>query len=236
MASLAPMPPIAIPQTELAAFGQAWTANGQRLSRTPPRSSGELGRLFDMAVGSALAAMLGGIPLVTPNSTSLTPTLPDCVEVGPVRIIGGVRPQNFDVGYRPDGVRFAFDSKTLNDRESIGKNWQNMINDLATEATTVHTRFPHALVAFMVIYPKPCVTAAHQRATIETLERLARRVSVNDPNHMAEAISLVLWDPSDGAIDANVPDPASPLRIEKFSAQVEEIYRSRYKGLPPHAE
>ena len=52
------------------------------------------------------------------------------VEVGPVRVIGGVRPQNFDVGYRPDAIRFAFDSKSLNDRESIGKNWQNMINDL----------------------------------------------------------------------------------------------------------
>lgn len=236
MASLASMPPIAISQAELAAFGRVWTDNGAKLSRTPPRSSGELGRLFDMAVGSALATMLGGIPIVTPTSTALTPTLPDCVEVGPVRIIGGVRPQNFDVGYRPDGVRFAFDSKTLNDRESIGKNWQNMINDLATEATTVHTRFPHALVAFMVIYPEPCVTSAHQRATVETLERLARRVSVGDPNHMAEAISLVLWNPSDGTIDADIPSPASPLRIEKFSIQVEEIYRSRYKGLPPHAD
>jgi len=32
------------------------------------------------------------------------------------------------VGYRPDGIRFAFDSKTLNDQESIAKNWQNMIS------------------------------------------------------------------------------------------------------------
>ncbi len=129
-----------------------------------------------------------------------------------------------------------FDSKTLNDRESIGKNWQNMINDLATEATTVHTRFPHALVAFMVVYPEPCVSLSQRRATIETLERLARRVNVADPNHIAEAISLVLWNPSDGSIDANVPTSNSPLRLERFSTQVQEIYVSRYKGLPPHAE
>jgi hypothetical protein len=147
-----------------------------------------------------------------------------------------VRPQNFDVGYRPDGVRFAFDSKTLNDQESIGKNWQNMINDLATEATTVHTRFPHALVAFMVVLPEPVVTAAHRRAMIGTLERLARRVNVDDPNHLAEAISLALWNPSTGELDSAVPDPSSPLRIEKFSQRVEEIYIARYKGLPPHAE
>src|SRR5439155_17052943 len=189
-----------------------------------------------IAVGQALSVMLGDIPILAPNSFALTPPSPDCVEVGPVRIVGGVRPQNFDVGYRPDGVRFAFDSKTLNDRESIGKNWQNMVNDLATEATTVHSRFPHALVAFMVIYPEPCVSSAHRRATIETLERLARRVNVADSNHMAEVISLILWNPYEGTIDPAVPDPASPLRIERFSSQVEEIYFNRYKVLPPHTD
>lgn len=29
-----------------------------------------------------------------------------------------------------------------------------MINDLGTEATTVHTRFPYAIVAFLVVVPK----------------------------------------------------------------------------------
>ncbi|HLY32145.1 MAG TPA: hypothetical protein VKQ36_14035 [Ktedonobacterales bacterium] len=236
MATLAPMPPVSIAQAELAQFGTAWEQNGGRLSRTPPRSSGELGRLFDVAVGQALATMLGGIPLVTPNPTALIPAQSDCVEVGPVRVVGGVRPQNFDVGYRPDGIRFAFDSKTLNDQESIGKNWQNMINDLATEATTVHSRFPHAVVAFMVVFPLPCVSAAHQRATIETLERLARRPAVDGPLYMAEAISLVVWNPADGSIDVNIPPARSPLRIEQFSSQVEAVYVSRYKGLPPHTD
>ncbi len=236
MATLTAMPSILIAQSDLLRFGKTWINNGQRLSRTPPDSSGELGKLFDMAVGKALATMLGSIPIISPNANSLTPPQADCVEVGPVRIIGGVRPQNFDVGYRPDGVRFAFDSKTLNDRESIGKNWQNMINDLATEATTVHSRFPHALVAFMVIYPAPCVSAAHQKATIETLERLARRTSVDGPTYMAESISLVLWRPDSGTIDPDIPATTSPLRIEKFSEQVAAAYTSRYKGLPPHTD
>ncbi len=235
MARLAPMPPISIDPSSLALFGARWTALNRRLSRTPPQSSGQLGGLFDRAVGVAVAAMLGQIPIFAPNPNSLTPPQADCVEVGPVRIIGGVRPQNFDVGYRPDGVRFAFDSKTLNDSESIGKNWQNMINDLATEATTVHSRFPHAVVAFMVIYPEPCVSVSQRSATTETLERLARRTSVDGADYMAEAISLVLWNPADGSIDPTLPDPSSPLRIERFSEQVEAAYTSRYKGLPPHA-
>ena len=235
MAPLASMPSIAIDPTQLASFGSTWFANGQALSRTPPYSSSELGRLFDTAVANALAIMLGQIPIVVPNSTDLIPSQADCVELGPMRIIGGVRPQNFDVGYRPDGVRFAFDSKTLNDTKSVGKNWQNMVNDLATEATTVHTRFPHAVVAFMVIIPLPCLSGNTRTAIIGTLERLGRRTGIDGPHHMAEAISLVLWDPSSGQIDSNIPDAESPLRITKFSEQIELAYTNRYKGLPPHA-
>ena len=235
MARLVTMPPLILPQTTLAEFGAAWTANGGSLSRTPPQSSGDLGRVFDTAVGNALAAMLGGILVVVPNSNTLTPALPDCVEVGPVRIIGGVRPQNFDVGYRPDGVRFAFDSKTLNDAKSVGKNWQNMVNDLATEATTVHSRFPHAVVAFLVVIPEPCLPEPQRSAMVETLERLARRQRVEDAAYMAEAISLVVWNPADGSIHPDIPTQNSPLRIEQFSRQVETPYVSRYKGLPPHA-
>jgi len=229
------MPPIQVDKTELAKFGEMWKSKSGSLSRTSPFSSSELGYLFDSAVGKSLAEMLGGIAIVTPKMNSLVSPQADCVEVGPVRIIGGVRPQNFDVGYRPDGVRFAFDSKTLNDESSIRKNWQNMINDISTEATTVHTRFPHAVVAFAVIIPEPAIASAQRRAMIETLERLARRVGVRNDNHMAESIALILWNPDNGEIDAGVPSPASPLRIEKFSEQVESAYVTRYKGLPPHA-
>lgn len=236
VAALRSMPPVAIDHGQLAGFGQKWTEREGSLSRTPPFSSGQLGALFDAAVGDALAELLGGVPVITPSSTALIPSQRDAVEVGPVRIIGGVRPQNFDVGYRPDGVRFAFDSKTLNDRSSIGKNWQNMINDIATEATTVHSRFPYAVVAFMVIYPRPAVTAAHLAATIGTLERLGGRTLVDEPEHRAEAMTLVIWDPDDGTIDAEIPSAGSPLRIEAFSGHVERTYVARYKGLPPHAD
>lgn len=236
MALLAPMPPIDLSQTELAAFGQHWLSRGGSLSRTPPYSSSELGAVFDNAVGKALSTMLGDIPIVKPNPNSLIPTQPDCVEVGPVRIVGGVRPQNFDVGYRPDGVRFAFDSKTLNDLSSVRKNWQNMINDLATEATTVHTRFPSAVVAFMVVIPVTAIPSGRTLPAItETLERLARRVSVIDPDHTAEAMALILWNPDDGSISNMVPEPQSPLRIESFSQRIWERYAERFKGLPPHA-
>lgn len=110
-----------------------------------------------------------------------------------------------------------------------------MINDLATEATTVHSRFPHAVVAFLVALPASCLVGSRRTAVIETLERLARRTGVQSPDYMAEAITLVLWN-ADGTMDANYPPSNSTLRIEKFSELVEQAYWSRYKGLPPHTE
>lgn len=192
--------------------------------------------MFEGAVGESLASLLGNIPVVPQTPYALIPPQSDCVEVGGIRVIGGVRPQNFDVVYRPDGVRFAFDAKTLNDVDSVRKNWQNMVNDLATEATTVHSRFPYAVVAFLVAVPTPCALAPQRSALIETLERLGRRVSVDEPLYLAEAISLVFWNPADGTMDGNFPDQASPLRLERLAAQVEAAYVSRYKGLPPHTQ
>ena len=235
MPNLQPMPPVVITKEELAPFGERWSALGKCLSRTPPCSSSQLGSLFNRAVAEALAHMLGQIPVVDVGGRgALLPPNQDCVEVGEILVIGSIRPQHFDVGYRPDGIRFVCDSKTLNDTRSIGKNLQNMINDLGTEATNVHGRFPHVVVAFLVVLPKPSLMPAQETRAIATLERLAQRASVNDPPYMAEAVSLVVWNPDDGTIDQSAPDLASPLRVEKFSKHVQAAYSSRYKGLPPH--
>ena len=235
MARLQKMPRLSIDQATLASFGATWAANGGDLSRTPPNSSVQLGSFFERAVADAFAAMVGGVPVVRPNANALIPPQSDCVEYGTIRVIGGVRPQNFDVAYRPDGVRFAFDAKGLNNLKSVAKNWQNMVNDLATEATTVHSRFPHAIVAFLVAIPTPCLAATQQAGITEVLDRLARRVGTEDPLYMAEAIALVVWDPATGEIDANIPDPnLSRLRWDTFHDYVEQAYVSRYKGLPPH--
>jgi hypothetical protein len=226
------MPPLLLPISEMHAFGQHWL-DGEAFTK---KQGMDFGTLFDRAVGEALAAMLGGIPILTPTSKQLQPSEADCVEVGPVRIVGGVRPQNFDVGYRPDGVRIAYDSKTLNDNDSVGKNWQNMINDLATEATTVHSRFPSAVVAFIVAVPTPCLSPGPRtNAIVGTLTRLGGRKLVDEQAHRAEAMSLMSWDPATGEIDPDLPDANSPLRYERFSDDLGDSYYERFQGLPPHA-
>jgi hypothetical protein len=236
-----PMPPIYFDENDLRTFGQLWLAEikseKKKAESFKKKESMDFGKIvFDLKIGEALAVMLGGIPLVTltPRNERLIAQEEHCVEVGPFKVVGGVRPQHFDVGYRPDGVRIAFDSKTLNEKDSIGKNWMNMINDLATEATSVHIRFPYAIVAFLLAIPKLLLKSPQKEAIAETLERMTLRASPIDAPHKAEAISLVVWNPVDGTIDSDWPIKTSDLRIEKFPDQIYKSYFERYKGLPPY--
>ena len=132
MPELQGMPEIRIDREALASWGATWlgtegspSTDGEPQTKRPSRfdrAQGiEFARIFDSAFANALAAMLGGVPVVTPNANALTPHQPDCVEVGTTRVVGGIRPQNYDVAYRPDGPRVVFDSKTLNEKSSIRK-------------------------------------------------------------------------------------------------------------------
>jgi hypothetical protein len=235
MAVLTSMPEISVPPAELLQFGEKWSENGGKLTRTPPCSSNQLGNLFNRAVAQALSRMLGNIPVIAPSSTALRLGETDAVEAGECRVVGGIRPQNFDVVYRPDGVRVAVDTKTLNDEKSVGKNYQNMINDLGSEATTVHTVFPYAVVGFVVAIPTPALAETQRAGLLGSLERLSQRESPLDSSHKAEAMSLVAWDPATGMIESTIPSHDSPLRIEKFSRSLEIAYTKRFKGLPPHS-
>lgn len=245
MPELQGMPEIRIAQESLAHWGAIWRgtagslgSDGEPQTKRPnrfDRAQGmEFARIFDNAFADALAVMLGGIPVVTPNANALTPHQPDCVEVGTTRVVGGIRPQNYDVAYRPDGPRVVFDSKTLNEGSSVRKNWQNMINDLASEAATAHTRFPFCIVAFIVAIPAQAVLERQRRAIVSTLERLGSRKDELDQHHLAEAVSLVLWNPDSGEIDADAPDDDSPIRLRNMSRRIESAYRDRYQHLPPH--
>lgn len=230
------MPPLVIPRRELIDFGKQWKLRGGRLSRSKPYSSGQLGNVIDHTVGHALAEMLGGLPIMKPKGGSFNPPAANVVEVGPMRVDGGIRPQNFDAGYRPSGygVRIAFDSKTLNDTKSVGKNWQNMVNDIATEAATVHSVYEDAVVGFIIAVPFPCINKRRRTQMIKIFENIARRVNTADQHYLVEAISFVIWYPSTGKISAKYPPPDSVLRIEKFSTFVERAYRNRFDGRPPH--
>ena len=242
------MPPIELSASTLSGWGSRWlgtdgtvpgedNAPQKAAERFNKKQGMEFGRVFDFAFGNALAEMLGGIDVVSPRAIALTPPQPDCVEVGITRVIGGIRPQNYDAAYRPDGPRTVFDSKTLNDEASIRKNWQNMVNDLASEAATVHIRFPFCIVAFIVAMPSVAfhaLTQRQRRAITTTLERLGSRKDELDQHHLAEAVALVIWDPYTGELDNEVPTPESRISINSMPDRIYASYADRYQHLPPH--
>ena len=243
MAQIQKMPRMRVKPRKLAEWGVIWRGtegsprrDGNLAEKHPNRfdkkQGMDFGRVFDAAFGRALAVMLGDIPVVEPSPTSLIPTRADCVEVGTTRVIGGIRPQNYDVAYRPDGPRVVFDSKTLNDEGSIRKNWQNMINDLASEAATVHTRFPYCVVAFIVVLPAPALPDTQRRAIASTLERLGSRRDELDQHHLAEAMALAIWEPETGEIDSSSLGPG--IRLDTMHERVHACYVDRYQHLPPH--
>lgn len=241
MTALADHMPIITPSTDaLREWGQLWLgtdgSNGRpkQANRFDRKQSMDFGKVFDQAFGEALAVMLGGIPTVNVTHPSLLPPQDNCVEIGETRIIGGIRPQNFDAAYRPDGPRVVYDSKTLNDTDSVRKNWQNMVNDLGTEATTVHTRFPYSLVVLVVAIPRDALPPNQEKDIVRTLERLGSRNDVLDQAHLAEAIAFVVWDPHTGELDPDAPPETSPIRLQNVSQRIYDAYVKRYKGLPPH--
>ena len=250
MGLLKEMPAIELDTENLKSWGATWlgtagSPKGKRKKADPhvltvkkvncfdKKQGMDFGNVFDSAFGKALAKMLGNT-VAKPIDNSLLPPAPDVVEVGKTRIVGGIRPQNYDAAYRPDGPRIVYDSKTLNDTSSIRKNWQNMINDLATEASTVHTRFPYCIVCFVVALPRPALQHAQEQALIRTLDRLGSRENELDQHHLAEAISLVIWNPEDGTIDENSPPKDSRLRLELMNERIYSAYKDRYRNLPPH--
>ena len=113
------MPPLNISASELKEWGQLWlgemnpkTGKKSRVRYFDRQQSVNFASFIDLAFARALAVMLGNIPVEKARGNALIPPMPDCVEVGPVRVIGGIRPQSFDAAYRPDGPRVVFDSKT----------------------------------------------------------------------------------------------------------------------------
>jgi len=243
--ALQPMPQIQPDTNLLQTWGTCWLGTGGSPSKAgaptikavscfDKKQGMDFGKAFDRAFAVATAEMLGGVPVVERDSDDLIPPQPNVMEVGKTRIVGGIRPQNYDAAYRPDGPRIVFDSKTLNDAKSVRKNWQNMVNDLATEAATVHIRFPYCIVAFIVALPAPAVLAPQRRDIVRTLERLGNRKDELDQSHLAEAIALALWDPATGQVDPDVPGVGSNLRLDTMHERLYPHYVDRYKNLPPH--
>jgi hypothetical protein len=246
--AMAPLKP-SIPELDLNSILPPYGGEWMKKQKLPGKkavgfdSAVALGNEIDLAFANALAEFLGGISVMEASQSkqpgvALHPPSADCVEIKDVTIAGGARTQRFDVAYRPDGARIAFDGKTLNSEESWIKNWNNMINDLVAEATTVHHRYPDCVVAFLVLAPEPVLAKGSR---LEDASKAIARIGGRDQPrvdnlHLAEAISLAIWSPKTGVVSPTEPGSGvyPMLRIEHFMQRVADSYTSRFGFAPPH--
>ena len=240
-----PAPALSFPIDEMKEWGRIWRGRDfaktgsawkeDRVDYFVKKDAMDFANYIDEKIASCMSEFLGDIPIQKAKQNNLNPVDGTvCVETGEITICGGVRQQNFDVAFRPDGPRIIVDSKSLNATKSIQKNWQNMINDIATESTTIHLRYPYAITSFVIALPRQALKDSQRSDIINTLERMAGRPEPHFPSSLIEIITLIIWDVDTGEIDAEYPPPNSQLRVENFSPALEELYLKRYRGLLPH--
>jgi len=61
------------------------------------------------------------------------------------------------------------------------------------------------------------------------LQRTRRRQTEADAAHLLEGVAVVVYTPSTGTIDEDVPPPASGLRWEEFVNHLAETYDVRFE-------
>ena len=61
-----------------------------------------------------------------------------------------------------------------------------------------------------------------------------KKENISDAIFGEPGSAIVQIDAVTGRISNTIPDINSSLRIEKYAQRIEEVYTSRYKGLPPH--
>jgi hypothetical protein len=162
-----------------------------------------------------------------------------------ITVIGGFRRQQIDVvgggvqtftwsgrGRRVialpfDGIRIAIEAKSLNTRESIGKNYNNMIMDIAATALNIHMRYPMACVGIVVALSADA-NRNHVDAIVQVLESLNERTKADEPFHLYESCGLFLYDCATETANREVPAPTSSVHMDQFIQRIVDVYRLRY--------
>ena len=61
------------------------------------------------------------------------------------------------------------------------------------------------------------------------LERTRKRLTEADPPHLLEAVALLVYDPTEGTLDHELPKPGTGLRWEEFVGSLVDAYEVRFE-------
>ena len=146
------------------------------------------------------------------------------------RYTGGWRNVKVDVhiGTRELGLVLAIDPKHLRSRESIRKNWKNMLNDLVAFSANFHSRFPLCVVGGVLGFEKTQATQEMLSEIYSILSRVAIRKQASDQHDLMEAFGLAVYECDPPRLSPSIPPPRNPLRCKHAFDRMVELLIQRY--------
>ena len=149
------------------------------------------------------------------------------------RYRGGWRSVKVDVhiGTRELGLILAVDPKHLRSRQSIRKNWKNMLNDLVAFSANFHSRFPMCVVGGVLGFEKSQATQEMLDVIYSIFNHVAIRKQASDQHDLLEAFGLAIYECNPPRLSPNTPPPRHPLRCEQAFDRIVELLIQRYVRL-----
>ncbi|MGH8917479.1 MAG: hypothetical protein ACRD0H_03925, partial [Actinomycetes bacterium] len=158
---------------------------------------------------------------------------------GEREIGGGLRSVRADVSEMSmtDGLRLAVEIKPVH--LAVGRAVWNRFGDVRTFAVNVHLKFPFAVVGGILTLP---TTERHRsgddtswKSTSHLVSRAVGRFvraggrrTEGDAGHLLEAIAVVAFDRTTGAIEPDLPPVGCGLRGTEFIDRMAETYDARF--------
>jgi hypothetical protein len=156
---------------------------------------------------------------------------------GEAWVSGALRTVKADVSeiHPLDGLRLAVELKPV--LLAVGRAIWNRFGDLRTFAVNLHLKFPFAVVGGVIVVPTYEEGTGIRRNTrpviarlISRLERAGGRQTEGDPPHLLEGIGVVVFDPDEAVVAADVPPQESTLRWDKFIQSLVASYEARFES------
>jgi hypothetical protein len=125
------------------------------------------------------------------------------------RYTGGWRSCSVDVHINTKelGLILAVDPKHLQSKESINKNWKNMLNDLVAFAGNIHSRFPMCVVGGVVGFEKSQTDAGMLDDMFSIVSKVAVRNAPTDQYALLEGFTIVVYDCNPRRLSPDIPPP-----------------------------
>jgi hypothetical protein len=157
------------------------------------------------------------------------------------RFAGGIGDKKVDVSMSSPshGLILSIGIKSINFPDRKTKNYQkNLTNrrgDLLAEATSLHQRFPYAVVGGLFLFDKgaDCDNTERRPSTVQTAHQMfqtfANRKTRSDAVESYEAMGIVLYSGNEprGAKYYDVGDPATERDLDEFLGRLLRVTAER---------